>query len=69
MGTAPRLNKTLRTLIERQHVFFVATAAHDGRVNVSPKGASIPFSYPANLWVRKLALFCQNTRQLTLISF
>ena len=38
MGTAPKLNKTLRTFIERQHVFFVATAARDGRVNVSPKG-------------------------------
>ncbi len=38
MGTAPRLNRTLRTFIERQHVFFVATAARDGRVNVSPKG-------------------------------
>ncbi len=27
-----------RTFIENQHVFFVATAARDGRVNVSPKG-------------------------------
>ena len=27
-----------REFIERQHVFFVATAAPDGRVNLSPKG-------------------------------
>ena len=27
-----------RTFIERQPMFFVATAARDGRVNVSPKG-------------------------------
>lgn len=37
MGT--RLNGTLRAFIERQPVFFVATAAESGRVNVSPKGA------------------------------
>ena len=28
----------LREFIEQQHVFFVGTAARDGRVNVSPKG-------------------------------
>ncbi|MGA8047933.1 MAG: pyridoxamine 5'-phosphate oxidase family protein [Dermatophilaceae bacterium] len=28
----------LHRFIESQHVFFVATAARDGRVNVSPKG-------------------------------
>lgn len=28
----------LRAFIEAQHVFFVATAARDGPVNVSPKG-------------------------------
>ena len=33
-------NRTLRAFIERQHVFFVATAAPDGSVNVSPKGMS-----------------------------
>lgn len=27
-----------RAFIERQHLFFVATAARDGRVNLSPKG-------------------------------
>lgn len=27
-----------RAFIEEQHLFFVATAARDGRVNVSPKG-------------------------------
>ncbi|MEM6889824.1 MAG: pyridoxamine 5'-phosphate oxidase family protein [Pseudomonadota bacterium] len=32
------LNETLTRFIEAQHLFFVATAAPDGRVNVSPKG-------------------------------
>ena len=32
------LSPELIEWIERQHVFFVATAARDGRVNVSPKG-------------------------------
>ncbi|NNF91799.1 MAG: pyridoxamine 5'-phosphate oxidase family protein [Boseongicola sp.] len=27
-----------RRFIETQHIFFTGTAAHDGRVNVSPKG-------------------------------
>ena len=39
MPHAARLNGTLRAFIERQKVFFVATAAQTGRVNVSPKGA------------------------------
>lgn len=38
MATAKKLNKTLTKFIERQHLFFVATAARDGRVNLSPKG-------------------------------
>lgn len=38
MPTAAKLNGTLRSFIERQPMFFVATAAPDGRVNVSPKG-------------------------------
>jgi hypothetical protein len=41
MGRAfESLNDALRTFVERQHVFFVATAplAGDGHVNVSPKG-------------------------------
>lgn len=38
MAVAGKLNRTLRAFIERQHVFFVATAARDGRVNLSPKG-------------------------------
>lgn len=33
-----RLNRRFRTFIEDQHLFFVATAAPDGRVNLSPKG-------------------------------
>ncbi|MEM6385808.1 MAG: pyridoxamine 5'-phosphate oxidase family protein [Pseudomonadota bacterium] len=39
MALGKKLNGTLRAFIERQPVFFVATAAHDGRVNCSPKGA------------------------------
>lgn len=38
MPTARKLNRTLRAFIERQKMFFVATAAGDGRVNLSPKG-------------------------------
>ena len=32
------LNDSLKGFIKNQHLFFVATAARDGRVNVSPKG-------------------------------
>ncbi|MDB5269471.1 MAG: hypothetical protein JWP58_2511 [Hymenobacter sp.] len=32
------IDAATRAFIERQHMFFVATAAPDGRVNVSPKG-------------------------------
>ncbi|MEM9523481.1 MAG: pyridoxamine 5'-phosphate oxidase family protein [Pseudomonadota bacterium] len=39
MALATKLNGTLWRFIERQKVFFVATAAADGRVNLSPKGA------------------------------
>lgn len=38
MATARKLNGTLRAFIEAQQMFFVATAAPTGRVNVSPKG-------------------------------
>lgn len=38
MPTGPKLNGTLRSFIEGQPVFFVATAGREGRVNVSPKG-------------------------------
>lgn len=34
----PQLNTTLVEFIERQKLFFVATAGRDGKVNVSPKG-------------------------------
>jgi Pyridoxamine 5'-phosphate oxidase len=40
MATAPQLNGTLIDFIAAQQMFFVATAAADGRVNVSPKGLS-----------------------------
>ena len=32
------IKASLRQFIEQQHIFFVATAAADGRINVSPKG-------------------------------
>lgn len=38
MASGKKLNGTLRDFIEKQHLFFVATAAPDGRVNLSPKG-------------------------------
>jgi len=38
MATGTKLNRTLISFIEQQHLFFVASAANDGRVNVSPKG-------------------------------
>ncbi len=38
MATGKKLNQTLTGFIKRQHLFFVATAAPDGRVNMSPKG-------------------------------
>ncbi|MGE5028190.1 MAG: pyridoxamine 5'-phosphate oxidase family protein [Betaproteobacteria bacterium] len=34
----PALDDNLKAFITRQHVFFVATAARDGRINLSPKG-------------------------------
>ena len=39
MALGKKLNGTLKAFIERQPVFFVATAAPTGRVNLSPKGA------------------------------
>ena len=38
MAVGQKLNKTLCDFIERQPLFFVATAAPEGRVNLSPKG-------------------------------
>ena len=39
MGTRfDALSDTLIRFIEKQHMFFVGTAATDGRVNISPKG-------------------------------
>ncbi|MBB2893128.1 pyridoxamine 5'-phosphate oxidase family protein [Flexivirga oryzae] len=34
----PEISDQFRGFIEEQHLFFVGTAARDGRVNVSPKG-------------------------------
>lgn len=39
MPLGRKLNRSLRAFIERQPMFFVATAAPEGRVNMSPKGA------------------------------
>lgn len=39
MPLGTKLNGTLRAFIQRQQMFFVATAAPTGRVNMSPKGA------------------------------
>ncbi len=33
-----KLNRSFKSFIEKQELFFVATAASDGRVNLSPKG-------------------------------
>ena len=38
MPVGKKLTGTLQKFIERQPLFFVATAGRDGRVNVSPKG-------------------------------
>ncbi|HMR47678.1 MAG TPA: pyridoxamine 5'-phosphate oxidase family protein [Arachnia sp.] len=39
MGTKfPEITDRLKAFIEAQHLFFVGTAARDGRVNISPKG-------------------------------
>lgn len=38
MAVGSKLNRTLCDFIERQPLFFVATAAPEGRVNLSPKG-------------------------------
>ena len=38
MPLGTKLNGTFRAFIEAQSVFFVATAAETGRVNLSPKG-------------------------------
>ncbi len=38
MAVGSKLNRTLSDFIERQPLFFVATAAPQGRVNLSPKG-------------------------------
>jgi hypothetical protein len=38
MAKVPRIEDSLRDFIEAQKVFFVATAAPEGRVNLSPKG-------------------------------
>ena len=41
MGKANSLNESQREFIHAQKMFFVATAASDGRVNLSPKGMDL----------------------------
>ena len=38
MAIGRKLNRTLKSFIERQQLFFAATAGAAGRVNLSPKG-------------------------------
>ncbi len=38
MDQYPQINDRIRAFIEKQRMFFVATAGHSGRVNLSPKG-------------------------------
>ncbi len=38
MGKSAQIDDVHREFIENQHIFFVATAAKEGRVNLSPKG-------------------------------
>ena len=40
MAIGKKLTGTLTAFIERQKIFFVATADREGRVNVSPKGSA-----------------------------
>ncbi len=49
MPTAGRLTPPLRRFIERQRLFFVATAAPTGRINLSPKGMDTLRVVDANL--------------------
>lgn len=37
------LTQELKTFIEAQHIFFVATATSEGRINLSPKGLADSF--------------------------
>ncbi|HET6626026.1 MAG TPA: pyridoxamine 5'-phosphate oxidase family protein [Nocardioidaceae bacterium] len=55
--THERIDGRLREFIERQHVFFVATApSAGGRVNVSPKGIGGTFTIVDDLTVAYLDL-------------
>ena len=38
MPTGTKLNPSLTAFIQKQPLFFVGTAAPNGRVNISPKG-------------------------------
>lgn len=38
MRQFPEITESFRRFIEKQRIFFVGTAAPDGRVNIAPKG-------------------------------
>ena len=38
MRQFPEITESFRGFIGKQRIFFVATAARDGRVNIAPKG-------------------------------
>jgi hypothetical protein len=38
MPQFPEVTERFRQFIEQQKIFFVGTAARDGRVNIAPKG-------------------------------
>ena len=38
MATGKKFNPSLIAFIQKQRLFFVGTAAPDGKVNISPKG-------------------------------
>jgi len=48
-----RLTSELQAFIKAQHIFFVATAPNEGRVNLSPKGMdsqAVAMKPPPTCW-------------------
>ena len=61
-----RIDGRLRQFIERQHVFFVATAPRDGgHVNVSPKGVDGTFAVIDELTVGYLDITASGAEMRT----
>lgn len=69
------ISEKLKQFIERQRIFFVGTAAADGRVNVSPKGMDSLRILDANrvIWLNvtgsgnETAAHVQESRRMTLM--